>query len=55
MTRPDPARRRFVAALFLFFAWVGVLLTMALTSSYRPPEHLHRTAADSPVEDPHAG
>ncbi len=53
MTRPDAARRRFVAALFLFFAWVGVLAAMAATSSMRPPKNLHGTTPDSPVEKPH--
>ena len=55
MTRPDAARRRFAAALFLFLAWVGVLLTMAATSSKRPPSHLHGADAPAPTEAPHEG
>jgi hypothetical protein len=40
MTKPDRARRRFLAALALYLAWVGVLAGMAVTSSNRPPETL---------------
>jgi hypothetical protein len=50
MTRPDTARRRFAAALFLYLAWVAALATMAVTSSRRPPVALYPPAADAPTD-----
>lgn len=47
MTKPNPARRWFAAALGLYLAWVGVLTAMAVTSSKRPPHPLVPGAADS--------
>ncbi len=38
------ARGRFLGALGLYLAWVGILAAMAITSSYRPPERALRSA-----------
>lgn len=52
MTKWSPARRRFVAALALYLAWVGILAAMAITSSKRPPTKLVPAAAEeSPADD----
>ena len=45
---PNPARRRFAAALALYLAWVIALAAMAVTSSERPPG---RPPASGPAED----
>lgn len=46
MTRPNLARRCFLAAMALYLAWVGVLAAMAVTSARRPPATLLPPAAD---------
>ena len=52
MTKSNPARRRFLAALALYLGWVGALAAMAVTSSYRPPNRHSIPAAEAPAENP---
>ena len=49
MTNPSAVRRRFIAAMALYVAWVGVLAAMAITSSYRPPKQILRSAEGAPA------
>ncbi len=47
MTASRSTRRRFLAALALYLAWVGTLAAMAITSSNRPPASLLPAETDA--------
>lgn len=52
MTKLDPVRRRFMAALALYLVWVGVLAAMAVATAKKPAARLFPPAAQGSADEP---